>query len=216
MKKNISVQDLENGNTGKKSESFMKEIQSFILFNWIIGYFPFSYSKQLTSIKFSWISWTTFTSVLRMIFLISVYVVGYKSYYNQHLSKNISTSSVHKIIMAHEFVSTSMSDFLIFTCFPKFAANLTTLMHIFGLKGERRNYAWKKLKYYSYTILISLLFVCGVIPDILVAKDFQEVALLCALLCSGSLRNVYFIFPFFVFTDCVLKRILTLFKPFIR
>ena len=102
----MTIENLENGNNGKEIKSYLKKIQFFFLFNWIIGYFPFSFDKHLLFIKFSWISWTALTSLFRIVIIITIYAFGYRSYYIQFMSKNITTSSVYEIIMGNEFIFT--------------------------------------------------------------------------------------------------------------
>ena len=102
----ITIESLEDGNNGKETKSYLKEMKFFFLFNWIIGYFPFSFDKHLLFIKFSWISWTTLTSLFRIVIIITIYAFGYRSYYIQFMSKNITTSSVYEIIMGNEFIFT--------------------------------------------------------------------------------------------------------------
>ena len=116
----------------KESGSYLKDIQFLIIFTWIIGYFSCSFDKDLKLFKFSWVSWTTLTSLSRIIILTICYVLVYKSFFSEIMAKNISISKVHEISMAHEFFFASVSDLFMFVCFPKMAANLASLVHLLG------------------------------------------------------------------------------------
>ena len=84
MPRKLSVQIIE---IEEESGSYLKDIKFRIIFNWIIGFFPFSFDKDLKFIKFSWIS-----SLSTILILIIFYVLGYKSYFSEIMAKNISTS----------------------------------------------------------------------------------------------------------------------------
>ena len=193
MTKKVSVESLENGNTENNSESYLKDIRPFILFAWILGYFPFSFDKNLKLIKFSWISWSTLSSLVRICVLIIIYDVGYTGYLEQHLSHNIADSKVHGIMMANEFIFTSLSDLFIFACFPKLAEHITKLIKIFGkMAGKRKKCNVKAMKYYFYGIMIAVMYVCGVVVAFNDARDVKDILMICTLLISGFLRNVLF------------------------
>jgi hypothetical protein len=106
------------------------------------------------------------------------------------MAKNISTSKVHEIIMAHEFFFASISDLFIFACFPKMAANLTSLGNLFGeIEGKAKMDSLRKVKYLLYSVFTAFMYVGGTVPALVLATNMMEIAMICCLLISGSLRQ---------------------------
>ena len=118
-------------------ESYLTDIRPFLAINWITGFFPGCYDKNLNSVKFSWISLTTVSSCIRILILISGYLFCYMRLTKQELMEDASASVIHAFMMHYEFVFASVSDLLLFVFFPSMSENVTKLVTITKhLKGR--------------------------------------------------------------------------------
>ena len=75
-------------------------------------------------------------------------------------------------------------------CFPKMAANLTSLVHLLGeMEGKVKIEDMKKVKYLLYSVLTAFMYVGGTVPAIFATKNIMEIAMVGCLLITGSLRQ---------------------------
>jgi hypothetical protein len=186
--KNIIVDKFSNTKPEKEPESYLKNIKLIIIFNWITGFFPATFDKNLIKIKFSWISWTTVGSVLRIIILISSYLFSYKFFIKQNVT-NTFTSIVHELMMTYEIYVASLSDLVVLAFFPKLAENLTKLVTVFQeMKVKGRNTKQRNISYCLYTITITFLYNYILGQAFLDSHGAGEVASNVCLFFIGSLR----------------------------
>jgi hypothetical protein len=123
------------------------------------------------------------------------------------MAKNISTSKVHEIIMAHEFFFASISDLFIFACFPKMAVNITSLVHLFGeMEGKVKMDNLRKVKYLLYSVLTAFMYVGGTVPALFSTTNMMEFGMVCCLLISGSLRQDKLFLEIFLFKLSAFKQ----------
>ena len=154
----VIIDKFENTKPEKEPESYLKNIKLIIIFNWITGFFPATFDKNLIEIKFSWFSWTTVGSVFRILLLISSYLFFYMVFINQNLT-NAFSSAVHEFMMNYEIYVASVSDLVVFAFFPKLAENLTKLVAVFQeMRVKVRNTKQRNISYCLYTINITFLY----------------------------------------------------------
>ena len=186
--KNVIVAKFENTKPEKEPESYLRNIKLIIIFNWITGFFPATFDKNLFEFKFSWISWTTVGSAFRIIILITSYLFCYLFFINQNVTIAF-TSDVHEFMMNYEIYVASVSDLVVFAFFPKLAENLTKLVAVFQeMRVKVRNTKQRNISYCLYTLTMTFLYNYILGQAFLNTHSVGEVASNVSLFFIGSLR----------------------------
>ena len=134
--KNVIVDKFANTKPEKEPESYLRNIKFVIIFNWLTGFFPETFDRNLFDVKFSWFSWNTVSSFLTIIILIGSYLFCYMSFIKQNLQRNASTSVVHKFMMEYEYVFASIPDLLISAFFPNLS-KLVSMCQEMKINGRK-------------------------------------------------------------------------------